>query len=318
MWRRLCKIIRLSIKAHPAHNVEHRDLPGLYYGPDTDNRDFLPVPPIGDGPTIDPTVGYYLEHLGNGTYFITEGFYTTIFLVSDSGVILVDCPPTIGYKLQTAIASVTTQPVTHFIYSHAHSDHVGGAYIFNGTVKEYIAQIETLKNIKNIPTPDPARLLPNVTFQKHKTVHVGNQTLELSYKGPNHQPGNIFIYAPAAKTLMLVDVVFPGWCTRDDVLLQRQYVHDLYTNCANAITGGLNVTQALGPVIGANPGNPWAEFKLFFKDVVDICTEATNKMYVGKLAGMDVFGWEHAYKMVNSLRLDDGILGPFGVMAPAK
>jgi hypothetical protein len=40
---------------------------------------------------------------------------------------------------------------------------------------------------------------------------VGGQVLELSYHGNAHQPGNIFIYAPAQNTLMVIDVVFPGW-----------------------------------------------------------------------------------------------------------
>ena len=42
-------------------------------------------------------------------------------------------------------------------------------------------------------------------------MQVGNQTLELDYYGNNHLPGNIFIYAPKQRVLMLVDIVFPGW-----------------------------------------------------------------------------------------------------------
>lgn len=37
----------------------------------------------------------------------------------------------------------------------------------------------------------------------------GNQTLELRYDGENHARGNIYIYAPAQKLLVLIDVVFP-------------------------------------------------------------------------------------------------------------
>ena len=43
------------------------------------------------------------------------------------------------------------------------------------------------------------------------TLKVGNQTLQLDYHGNNHLPGNIFIYAPQQKVLMLVDIIFPGW-----------------------------------------------------------------------------------------------------------
>jgi glyoxylase-like metal-dependent hydrolase (beta-lactamase superfamily II) len=52
-------------------------------------------------------------------------------------------------------------------------------------------------------------------------VRVGHQNLVLSYEGPIHQPGNIFIYAPGQKTLMLVDVIFPGWSPFNDLALAK-------------------------------------------------------------------------------------------------
>jgi len=33
----------------------------------------------------------------------------------------------------------------------------------------------------------------------------------LAYDASNHSDGNVFIYAPKQKALMLVDVIFPGW-----------------------------------------------------------------------------------------------------------
>lgn len=337
--------------AHPYHDNEHRDLPRVYYGPDSTNTDFLPVSPSSLSPPIPPQSGYYLEHLGNGTYFITDGSYQTMFLVSTHGVIVVDCPPTLGYKLKTAIHSVTRQPITHFVYSHAHADHVGGAYIFNDTVREYIAHYETRQFLERLPTPDPLRPLPNVVFHKDKVLRLGNQTLELSYKGLNHLEGNIFIHAPAAATLMLVDVIYPGWVpfselaastnipgwirahdqildynfknyigghvgrygTRDDVVVQKKYVNDLLTNCAAAINGGFNASEAVGPTVAANPGNAWAGFKAYLRAAADLCAETTNRKWTGKLAGLDIFGWENAYKMVGSLRIEYDVLGTNGV-----
>ena len=42
-------------------------------------------------------------------------------------------------------------------------------------------------------------------------LSVGERSLFLSYPGPNHEVGNIIIYVPHAKVLMMVDVVWPGW-----------------------------------------------------------------------------------------------------------
>jgi hypothetical protein len=35
--------------------------------------------------------------------------------------------------------------------------------------------------------------------------------LQLDHHGNNYLPGNVFIYAPNQKVLMLVDIIFPGW-----------------------------------------------------------------------------------------------------------
>ena len=72
-----------------------------------------------------------------------------------------------------------------------------------------IAHEETAKQLEE--RNDPNRPLPTVTFTDKYTLEVGNQILELEYHGPMHEPGNIFIYAPNHKVLMLIDVVFPGW-----------------------------------------------------------------------------------------------------------
>lgn len=40
---------------------------------------------------------------------------------------------------------------------------------------------------------------------------------------------------------------------------------------------------------------------------------------MGKLAGLDVFGWENSYKLVEALRIEYDVLGPaFGVQPPKK
>lgn len=348
----LLPCLRLSL-AHPSHENEHRDLAKVYYGPDTTNTQFLPVPP-GSNIPVDPEKGYYLEHLGHGTYFVTNGGYQTMFLVSTHGVILVDNPPTLGYGLKAAIKSVTDQPVTHFVYSHAHADHVGGAFIFNETAK-YIGHVATRDILERFP--DPLRPAPNVTFHDHKILKVGNQTLELSYKGEVHLDGNIFVYAPASKTLLLIDVVFPGWApfselavstnipgwiaahdqildydftvyigghisrygNRTDVIKQKEYVNDLVTNCKSAINGGFNVSAILGLIAEQNPGNTWAQFKAYLKIAAGLCAKNTNEKWVGKLAGVDVFGWENAYKVIEALRIDYDVLGPaFGVQPPTE
>jgi len=102
---------------------------------------------------------------------------------------------------------VTDKPIRYLIYSHEHTDQFGVTSLFPPGIK-IVAQ-ETAVMLKR--RKDPRRLVPTVTFRDHLTITLGDQKLELIYPGLNHQAGNIMIWAPLQKTLMLVDVVYPGY-----------------------------------------------------------------------------------------------------------
>lgn len=159
-------------------------------------------------PEISRDKGYFVREIRDRLYWVTDGAYGTIFLVYSKGVIAVDPLPTLGPRYLKAISEVTDKPVTHVIYSHEHTDHIGAADLFPKTAV-FIAQRETAAILAR--RKDPRRPVPKVTFDKSYTLKAGDQTLVLDYKGVNHELGNIFIYAPRQKVLMLVDVVYPGF-----------------------------------------------------------------------------------------------------------
>ena len=82
------------------------------------------------GSKIDPDKGYSVIEIGDGLYWLTDGMYQVMFLTTGEGVILVDAPMGMGTKIQQAISEVTSEKVTHFIYSHIHKDHVGSSVCF--------------------------------------------------------------------------------------------------------------------------------------------------------------------------------------------
>jgi glyoxylase-like metal-dependent hydrolase (beta-lactamase superfamily II) len=158
--------------------------------------------------------GYSVREIRGGLYWLTDGAYNTMFLVSSAGVIAIDPLPTLGAKYLQAVASVTREPITHIIYSHAHTDHIGAASLFpKGTV--IIAQQETAATLARLN--DTRRPLPTQTFATSMKLVVGDQTLQLDYRGVNHDLGNVFIYAPRQRVLMLVDVVYPGYAPYPDL-----------------------------------------------------------------------------------------------------
>ncbi|MFZ3555908.1 MBL fold metallo-hydrolase [Streptomyces sp. BH055] len=154
--------------------------------------------------------GYHVEELRGGFYWVTSAGYDAAFVVTEEGVVAIDAPPTLGENMLAAIEDVTDRPVTHVIYSHWHADHIGAASVFGPDV-EIVAHRITKELLERFP--DPKRPLPTRTFDDELVLEVGGVSLQLSYRGENHCPGNIFIYAPQQKVLTAVDIVSPGSVT---------------------------------------------------------------------------------------------------------
>src|SRR5262249_33411718 len=159
-------------------------------------------------PEIPKDKGYAVQEIRGGLYWVTDGAYNTMFLVHESGVIAVDPLPTLGPRYLEAIAQVTKKPITHVVYSHEHTDHIGAARLFPSSAT-FIAQRETAELLA--ARKDPRRPVPSIQFVDRSTLEVGGQRLVLEYRGVNHSRGNVFIHAPKQRVLMLVDVVYPGF-----------------------------------------------------------------------------------------------------------
>jgi glyoxylase-like metal-dependent hydrolase (beta-lactamase superfamily II) len=149
-----------------------------------------------------------LREIRDGLFWLSDRAYNTIFLVSSRGVIAVDPLPTLGRRYLEAVSKVTDRPITHVVYSHEHSDHIAAADLFPRSAT-IVAQAETAATLAR--RRDPRRPLPTMTVNDRLSLRVGDQVLELEYRGVNHSPGNLFLFAPKQRVLMLVDVVYPGY-----------------------------------------------------------------------------------------------------------
>ncbi|HUU48753.1 MAG TPA: MBL fold metallo-hydrolase [Nitrosopumilaceae archaeon] len=294
-----------------------------------------PVPESAIGPQIDFSKGFLVEEISDDLYWITEGAYQGMFLVTGEGVIVVDAPPSIGQNYLKAIEEVTDEPITHVIYSHSHIDHIGAASMFpeNATIISHKWTAEKLKL-----RDDPNRPVPTVTFEDKYTLEVGNQTLELEYNGPIHAPGNIFIYAPQQKVLMVVDVIFPGWVpfkdlamaedvpfflyahdkileydfetfigghlnrlgTPEDVKIQKEYFDDVqkYAGSANLEVDFMEIGQKVGFE------NLWLVFQIYADTVTQQCSDEVVPKWIDRLGGADLFTYDHCWKISESQRID--------------
>ena len=296
---------------------------------------YLDVPASSKGPAVDPAKGYRVQDLGKGLYLITDNAYQSMFMVYDSGVVVIDAPPAFAAHIPEAVAAVTKAPITYLIYSHSHADHIAGAKAIGGH-PTIIAHEETLRLLKR--AADPNRPLPTVTFAGKYTLRAGNQVLELSYHGNGHEPGNIFISAPAQRVLMVVDVVFPGWmpwrrfALAQDVLGNFAQVEEIRGMDWDTFVGGhvartgthadvdtqaefdKDVKQAAAAALsstklgeGLNPadqGNPWAIFDNYIDRVAGQCVNTMTPKWSTRLAAFDVYIWDQCYSMEQTLRIE--------------
>lgn len=313
------------------------------------------LPAQAQGPVI-PSKGYLVEEIRDNLYWVTDGTYNTMFLIGEDGVAAVDAPPSIGEKYLKAITEVTDKPVKYVIYSHSHLDHIGAANMFprNATfiAQENVAlelqKAHTIAGNSSIASQLPP--VPTVTFRDNYTLNLdsssnggGAQILRLDYHGSNHEPGNIFIYAPKQKVLMLVDIVFPGWVpfmelaiakdvagfveahdialsydfdtfvgghltrlgTRQDVETQKEFVMDLLKAAgrANGAVTFADVAKKVGPT-----NDTWKFYGAYIDAVNEECTNEMLSKWIGRLGGAEAFMSSHCWTMTEAMRVDPAVM----------
>ena len=285
-----------------------------------------------------------VEDLGEGLYWVTEGAYQVMFLTTGEGVIAMDAPPSIGEKYLQAIAEVTDEPITHVIYSHSHADHIAAAGMFPADAVYLAHEDKASQLARDRPFPFDTFLggapvpAPTVTFSDNYTLTVGSQTLELRSRGSPHDQGNVYIYTPKQKVLLLIDVIFPGWtpflelavaedvpafidahddvlsydfdtlisghlgrrATRETIETQKEYVLDMQVNAAKALqtVDFMAITQETGFA------NPWLLFGTYLGAVEEECAALTAEKWTEQLGGSDLFTASHCARLLESLQID--------------
>ena len=255
------------------------------------------------------------------------------------------CParraPTIGHNIQRAVdeiasANGVSNKVTHLVYSHHHADHAGASSLFDKNVTR-IGHEETRRLL--LRDDDPARPPNEETFQDRRTLEIGGERIDLAWHGANHSPDNIIIHLPDHDTLMLIDIVNPGWApvyianltedipgyieapanalayswkhfigghlgrlgTRDDVTLHQQYMADIAESSRKAI-------DTVDPTryFVKYGENTWAAVKGYLDEVTAVAAAPVIEKYTGVLAAADVFTESTTFWVMESIRLDLG------------
>ncbi len=298
-------------------------------------RDWADLPAAAQDTPVPQDVGYLFREIKPGVFVVTEGLYQAMFVVTRRGVVVVDAPPTIGTKLSTAIKAATDKPVTHFIYSHSHIDHVGAAGQFKNVIR--IASPETAKKLARAMDPNRP-IATRIVAKASNAMTIGGTLFKLDNRGSHHEPGNLYVQLPQSRVLMVVDIIYPGWVpftnlgmaedvqgfidahdavlsydfdvlvgghlsrpgTRSDVEVQQAYVRDLV---AAAQEGQRTVN--FGAVAGeVGFANRWLLVKTYMDRVADHCTGIMLGKWKGKLGGAAVSTPGHCWIMQEHLNIN--------------
>jgi glyoxylase-like metal-dependent hydrolase (beta-lactamase superfamily II) len=285
----------------------------------------------------DLDAGFLTREVAPGVFMLTNGNYQSLFFTTGEGVVLVDAPEPLVRFLEPAIADVTDEPITTLIYSHGHSDHIGGAHLVVTDGVEIIADRGTAEFLES--KNDPRRPVPTRTFDADTTIRKGNRTVQLVREGFHSSEGDLVVYLPEEKVMVAIDLIGPGWvplhafditenmyrymgafdrllahdfeafisghtadvARRDDVEITKQYTFDVYET-VKRIHGELNFEELLAE----DRDNEQAGIKKIIDVTTQRATEELKSRWLdGPMKGVELWTESHSLAMVLYVRWTD-------------
>lgn len=292
---------------------------------------------------VDYEKGYAIQEIKPNIYVLTDGIWQSAAIVTTDGVVLIDAPESFGKNIEKAVKEVTDEPIKTLVYTHGHSDHIGGSQHLSGIEGLEIISLAGVAEFLREQN-DPRRLVPNRTFQGALVLKKGDKQIHLSNHMNYHSnEGDLFVSLPNDKFLMVIDVLAPGYVpfknldlsnnvhnylkvfdhilaydfdvfigghltgigTKEDVVQNKTYVTDLYET-VKRIHDSANMMEIMGAAaekIGWD--NKYLLFDTFLNKVIEDSYMEIETRWIEKLAGVDVFSKSHVSTMLNYVRWDD-------------
>lgn len=156
----------------------------------------------------DAPVTYKIEAVRDGIYRLTAGNYRSVFVVTEDGVVVTDPLNEAAARwLKAEIKARFDRPIRYVIYSHSHPDHAYGGEVFRDPGVVFISHRMARDALKRSRAKTA---LPDLVFDDHMTVRLGDQVIDLRYHGPNNGYGSISMHFPRSRVLYVVDWIVLG------------------------------------------------------------------------------------------------------------
>lgn len=156
-----------------------------------------------------PGVPTSITGITDSLYRVQYGMHISALLVTPEGVLVTDpTNPDAARWIRTEIKKRFNKPVRYLIYSHSHSDHIGGAAVLATPGVTILADELTKQYLVDDPNPGANIPVPTRTFSGEMTLKFGGQTIRLFQVDPwTHARDLIAIYFVDQKALYAPDLI---------------------------------------------------------------------------------------------------------------
>lgn len=145
--------------------------------------------------------------VADNLYLLSGSGGNALMMTAETGTVLVDTGSAASNAQLAEIATtISDQPVTTVIFTHAHADHTGGSTALPGAPR-MLAHPATRSAMQAMGVPE--RLLPSGAVTESLTLFDGADRIELHHVGIGHTAGDLVAIFPGKRLAYLGDL-FPG------------------------------------------------------------------------------------------------------------
>ena len=163
-----------------------------------------------------------LKPLGGNVYMHFSNGYSSLVVVGDNGVLVVDPAWTDrANKMKAEIAEVTDKKVSHVVLTHEHYDHVGGTEAFEGA--EIVCHA-TCQKIFDLDVLGSVPKKVTLSFEDSLKIDLGGKSVELLHIGAGDGVATTIVSVPADKVVATADMSDPYALTKAIFIDDRNYL----------------------------------------------------------------------------------------------
>ena len=157
---------------------------------------------------------------GNVSVLIGAGGNIAV-LTGPDGKLLIDAGfAGARFKISSALASVSSDPIKHLVNTHWHFDHTDGNEWVHSGGAAIVAHTNTRKHLSTTTrvdgwnftfSPAPRGAIPSEVFEDERTLNLNGTTIALKHFAPAHTDSDISVHFTDADIFHVADTFWNGY-----------------------------------------------------------------------------------------------------------